>query len=152
MKTISFAKTEVILTIIAVALLTALMLESDASKGRVSSDIGCRVVRFMYDFESPAELVEKQNILQDFLVPEEFERLCADDPMRMVNAYYKFGYSASQVIIEDFADGWVMYRLINENIDPNQLWVFLYDLAEDGRLCNIREYTAEYYATGGEDW
>ena len=143
---------ELALTTLAITLLLSVVLVKTAQDGERKSDIGCRVVRLMYSFDSPAELVEGQVTLQELLTPSEFERLCIDDRLRAVNAYYKFGYSASRVEIVDFADGWVMYRLVNDNIDHYQLWLFMYDLNEDGLLCNIKEYKLLSMRSGGGSW
>ena len=103
-------------------------------------DIGVYTVRLMYEFDSPKEMVMNQSLLQDVLHPDEFERLKLDEPNRAVNAYYKFKFSSSHVVVEDSQDGFVLYRLVNDSIAPNIRWVFMYSVDDNGKLYDIHEY------------
>lgn len=121
-----------------VLLLVLVLLQSHILLGK--ADTGCQVVKLMYDFSTPRELVENQARLQSLLTEEEFERLCIDNDLRVVNAYYKFGYSESRVSILEHSEGYVLYQILNSFVDKNVLWVLQYDRTTDGRLTNIREY------------
>lgn len=135
-------RTYKLLSALAIAvMLNALLLVGSLTLGSSDTlDVGVYTVKLMYDFETPRELVQNQALLQEVLCSEEFERLQLDEPNRTVNAYYKFKYSKSQVIVEDSSPGFVLYRLLNDNIDYNTLWVFRYSVNSDGKLCDISEY------------
>lgn len=117
----------------------------------VSEDVnlGVRVVKWMYEFSTPAELASNQVYVRNALTEEEWERLQLDDTLRTVNAYYKFGYSRSKVHILSYGDGYVIYSIVNDNIDSSDWWVFQYDLTEEGLMDNIKEYHVCYVQNGG---
>lgn len=121
-----------------VLLLVLVLLQSQLLAGKL--DVGCQAVNLLYDFSTPRELVENQARLQGLLTEEEFERLTIDNDLRVVNAYYKFGYAESRVSILEYSEGYVLYQILNSSVDKNVLWVFQYDKTSDGRLTNIREY------------
>lgn len=121
-----------------VLLLVLVLLQSSILSRRV--DVGCQAVNLLYDFSTPRELVENQTRLQELLTEEEFERLTVDNDLRVVNAYYKFGYSESKVTVLEYSEGYVLYQILNSSVDKNVLWVFQYDKTPDGKLTNIREY------------
>ena len=131
-----------ILSVVAVILLvnTLIVLGIYAVGRSDKLDVGVYTVRLMYEFDSPKEMVMNQSLLQDVLHPDEFERLQLDEPNRAVNAYYKFQFSSSRVVVEDSQDGFVLYRLVNENIDPSTRWVFIYSVDDNGKLYDIHEY------------
>lgn len=126
-----------ILLIVSLSLLWVSVVSSSSQ-----ANIGVRVVRLMYDFKAPEDLVMGQSELKTLLVEEEFERLTVDNLYRAVNTYYKFGYTSSDVVIVDYSEGYVLYRLLNDNISSNTLWIFQYDVTRNGLLTNIREYEA----------
>jgi len=104
-------------------------------------DVGVRVVKLMYDFSSPRELAENQYEVEALLAPGEWERLKLDNTIRVTNTYQKFGYSTSHVRIVDYSEGCVIYRLVNDNIDPDTLWLFAYKVDESThRLYDVYEY------------
>lgn len=131
-----------ILSVVAVILLVnTLIVLGIYTAGRSDKlDIGVYTVRLMYEFDSPKEMVRNQSLLQEVLRSDEFERLQLDEPNRAVNAYYKFQFSSSRVVVEDSQDGFVLYRLVNENIDPDTRWVFIYSVDDNGKLYDIHEY------------
>ena len=107
-----------------------------------SFDPGVTCVKALYNFEAPADILTNQQFLKSILTEEEFERLKIDDTNRAINAYYKFQYSSSRVVVEDFGRGYVRYRLENDYIDPDTVWVFLYELTSEGKITNVREYSS----------
>ena len=121
--------------------LTTLLIVSHTLKSSEYDSVGVRVVKAMYEFDSPAELSANQSVVIDLLCQEEWERLRLDNERRAINAYFKFGYSKSEVRVVSYTNGYVLYSLVNENIDSEDLWVFMYDIDSDGKLCNIREYS-----------
>ena len=112
-------------------------------------DPGVRCVKLMYEFKTPYELQQNQVELSRYLTNAEYKRLNIDNELRVVNTYYKFQYSASKVQIVESGDGYVLYHIINDNVDPNDFWVFLYEQNENGKLTNIREY--RLLATGATE-
>lgn len=105
---------------------------------------GEQLVDAMYDFATPVELVEKQQTVQELLVPEEWERLRLDNSLRVVNTYFKFKYSASEVVPIWERNQCICYRLVNEHIGDWRRYLLLYDVDEDGKLYNIKEYELVY--------
>lgn len=120
------------------ASLTVLWLVSRATS--MDANPGVVAVRLMYQFDSPRELADNQAELMRMLTEDEFSRLTVDEELRAVNTYFKFGYASSRVEVVSYRQGYVLYCLHNENIDPETYWVFLYDVDKDGLLCNIQEY------------
>lgn len=104
------------------------------------TDRGLSCVSAMYDFETPRELVAKQEIVRSLLSEDEWERLKLDNPTRTVNAYYKFGYSASAVEVLWNTKNCVFYKLRNSSLDEGLRWIFLYETGADGRINRIKEY------------
>lgn len=101
---------------------------------------GSVLVDAMYDFATPAELVANQVVVQDMLVPEEWERLQLDNTLRVTNTYFKFKYSASEVVQKWERNQCICYQLLNEHIGDWRRYLLFYDVNEAGKLCNIREY------------
>lgn len=113
-------------------------------------DSGVQLVRVMYDFSTPVKLAEQQLVVKDLLVEEEWERLQLDNEARVVNTYWKFQYSSSKVHIVDYSNGYVLYTLENDYIQPEQLWMLRYEKDEaTGKLCNVREYKLTETMKGG---
>ena len=139
-----------VLAFLSAVMFFALLFVHLADRGAEDTDPGCILVKTMYEFQSPAELAANQLVLRDLVTEADYYQLCVDNELRTVNAYYKFGYSPSRVDIVEFARGFVLYRLENENIDRSDLWVLLYNVRGDGRLENVREYKLRNYFTGGE--
>lgn len=128
------------LGVLVLGCLVGLVFLQDMALRAGTEDIGVTVVKLMYQFETPQELMDNQSKLREYLVPDEFERLFVDNDLRVVNTYYKFRYSASSVAIVEHCEGYVLYRLRNDNISPSQYWVFQYSTAPDGRIENVKEY------------
>lgn len=113
-------------------------------------DSGVHLVRAMYNFSSPRELAENQLVVKDLLVDEEWQRLQLDDETRVTTTYWKFQYSSSKVHIVDYRQGYVIYTLENDYIQPGQYWVLRYEKDKDtGKLYNVREYKLVETAKGG---
>lgn len=111
-------------------------------------DYGVELVRAMYDFESPAELIANQQVVKSMLTEDEWERLQLDNTLRTVSAYFKFNYNYSRVTVVDSAPGYVMYKIYNESIPRATRWLLFYRRdADSGKLSNIREY--KVIADGG---
>ena len=125
--------------IVLVFLLTLLGISTQTETPAV--DVGVRCVKLLYEFDLPEDILDNQQLLMSVLTEEEFERLTVDNTNRAINAYYKFQYSPSHVVVDEYGPGYVRYRLENEYIDSDEVWVFLYELTEDGRITNVREYS-----------
>lgn len=131
-----------IIIVVLVCLLTCLLvlLCMQATSLGEAADPGVSCVRLMYEFETPNDIIRNQNSLQYLLTEDEFSRLTVDDELRAINSYFKFGYAASRIDIVEYSPGCVVYRIANENINYFDIWIFLYDQNEEGKLYNIREY------------
>lgn len=101
---------------------------------------GEELVGAMYDFATPAELVAKQQRVQELLVPEEWERLRLDNSLRVVNTYFKFKYSASEAVPVWEHNQCICYRLVNEHIGEWRRYLLLYNVNEEGQLYDVKEY------------
>ena len=103
-------------------------------------DFGVRLLKAMYQFDSPRDLISGQYEVKALLTPDEFERLCVDNETRAINSYYKFGYSSSRVNVLASSEGYALYTLLNDNIDASTLWVLEYTLTSDSRADAVKEY------------
>lgn len=101
---------------------------------------GMQLMDAMYSFETPAELVDKQQTVEELLVPEEWEKLRLDNSLRVVNTYFKFKYSASEAVPVWERNQCLCFRLVNEHIGNWRRYLLLYEVNKEGRLYNIREY------------
>lgn len=126
---------------IAILVFLLTLLGISAKTDTASADLGVYCVKLLYQFDLPEDILNNQQLLMSVLTEDEFERLTVDDDNRAINAYYKFQYSPSRVLVDDYGPGYVRYRLENEYIDANDVWVFLYELTEDGKITNVREYS-----------
>ena len=113
------------------------------------SNAGVQLVKAMYEFRTPEEMIDNQLIVQRMLVEDEWKRLTIDEPLRNVNAYRKFNYSASKVHILEAVDGFVTYQILNDYINADKLWVLEYSVDKSGKLYDIKEYQAVTATNGG---
>lgn len=108
---------------------------------RDTETLGVRLVKAMYEFSTPRELVSNQQVVKELLVPEEWERLRMDDDRRVVNAYFKFRYAPSEVIVCWERNGWVCYHLRNENIKESTHYLLKYAVDDaSGLIYDVAEY------------
>lgn len=112
------------------------------------TDPGIQAVRLLYSFETPEDLVKQLAQLEPMLTKDVAEQLTMDDS-RTVDVYYKFKYQRSSVKIEFVEGTTVYYRLINDNIDPDKLWVFDYELDADGKICKVEEFETKVCGIDG---
>lgn len=105
----------------------------------VSRNVGCQVVKLMYEFDDPLYLGPNYARLKEILSDSMWDKLNIDNDQRVVNSYYKFLNESSSVDFVFVRDGFIVYRLHNDNIAEGTLWVFCYDIV-DGKVDNIREY------------
>ena len=130
--------------VIGVASLAVMSLKLLAPVNPVAS----RTVKMMYGFTAPKEIPKQVLKAREFLADDAITSLDFDNPLRTVNAYYKFGYEASRVNIVFEGDGVIIYNLINPNIPETTKWVFRYDVDPSGKLTNIHEYRMVGARTG----
>lgn len=99
-----------------------------------------RVVHLLYEFDDPQDIPQRVLKAREFVDKDSWGAIDFDDPLRVVNAYYKFKAQRTRVQIVYSANDVVCYRLINQSINPDIIWVFRYELTKEGKLKNIREY------------
>ena len=102
--------------------------------------IGYRVVNLMYGWTTLEQLAYNNEQLSKIIAKEDFEHLNIDSEFRAINAYYKFKAEPAKIKVAYEREGLLLYYLTeNENIDPEQLWYFSYDI-KFGKVANIKEY------------
>lgn len=105
-----------------------------------AADPAERVVRLLYEFDEPQDIPGRVLKAREFVDEDSWGAIDFDDPLRVVNAYYKFQSHKTRVQVVYATEGVVCYRLINQSISPDIIWVFRYELTKEGKLRNIREY------------
>lgn len=114
-----------------------------------SVSLGRRVLYLMYSYDDLEEDIPRRyDILRTLVSEDDWKFINIDTTFRPINAYYKLKGDPTKVNIVYEEDGLLVYRLINEHVSKNSLWVMEYDI-DHGRLCNIREYSVPYYQDGG---
>ena len=104
-----------------------------------SDNLGVRIVRAMYQFNTLYDLSESYKGLKAVCEDDVWEQITPDNDSRVISAYYKFQSSSSKVNFVYVSDGVVVYTLLNEYIDPNRLFILYYEYSGD-KITSIREY------------
>lgn len=112
-------------------------------------DVGVRAVKLLYDFGTPRELQRNQEKLGTVFTQEVCDSLTINNTMRQVSGYQKFHYSESKVDIIQSGDGFVVYRLVNDEIEAEALWLFQYTVNGDGKIDSVKEYRVVHAQDGG---
>ena len=105
----------------------------------IVQDIGTYFVKMMYEFDDIEELPDRYKGIQKYIADSLWESLDFENESRVINTYYKFKASASQVYILSSSDGIVVYRLLNSALSAQNIWVFDYEVS-NGLLSDVKEY------------
>ena len=105
------------------------------------------VLRLLYEFDKPEDLESNMGVLLNYVTPDVLKDLEFTDS-RVINVYYKFKSKPSRVKILERYDGVIYYSIVNENIDPNDIFAFEYKMNNDGQLVYVNDYSVRVIAKG----
>ena len=103
-----------------------------------SSYPGYHLVKTMYEFSTPRELLDNQATMKSLVAPDVFEQVNLDNTLHTVNSYYKFGYQSSGVKVTDVSNTYVCYKITNVNVNKDASWLMIYTC--DGVVTSLNEY------------
>ena len=104
-----------------------------------SEEIGRRAVRLLYSFRSIQELDANVNELGKFCTPEVFMDLTIDNEERLLGTYLRFLNQPTDVVIEQATQNYVIYGLVNDYVDAEEMYVFFFHVDEHGVIDRVRE-------------
>lgn len=99
---------------------------------------GADAVRYLYEFNDPAEIERNTERLRDIVTPQVFDELTVDEEGRRLSTYLKFSGAPVTVDIVEETDDHVLYRIKNEYIDNGRLFLFMFRV-DSGKISKIRE-------------
>lgn len=101
--------------------------------------LGEEIVRLMYEFDEPIDLYKQYEILKNIVSEEVYSNISLNNVTRFSSAYYKFKGEQSNVNILDSKDGFVMYSIDCESIDPSRVFLLYYEY-DNNTITSMREY------------
>ena len=96
--------------------------------------IGIELVKALYDFKDVYQLDSNMVIVKELTTEPVFNDLTIDNEQRTLTTYLKFNNKPCTVHIIDNTDSYVMYRLENENISSDRIFVFFFKVDKDGKV------------------
>lgn len=106
----------------------------------VSNDqqVGERVLHALYDYEDLVAFSDNIEVLESLTTSEVFHRMTMDNADRILSVYLKFRGNTSKVNIVESGDGFIIYSLVSESIEPERLFLYTYEV-EGGLVSSINE-------------
>lgn len=117
---------------------------------------GKKAVMSLYNFNTVSELADNLDNLKSIMTEECYYNTTVLNASKSLNTYLKLKQKRTEVTILDSKPGYVLYKLTNENISPNRLFIFTYELNLFGKIDYVREfeaidfYTQNNYSTNGD--
>lgn len=117
---------------------------------------GKKAVMSLYNFKTVNELADNLENLKSIMTDECYYDTTVLNASKSLNTYLKLKQKRTEVTILDVKPGYVLYKLTNENISPNRLFIFTYELNLFGKIDYVREfeaidfYTQNNYSTNGD--
>ena len=100
--------------------------------------LGENAILAMYDYNNVEQLDAQMTVLRAMTTEEVFNQLSIDNKVRTLRVYYKFKQDSVHVNIIKSTDSYVLYSLINENIDEDRIFIFMFDTC-NGKISYARE-------------
>ena len=104
--------------------------------------IGEEAVKLLYDYGTIEQLDYQMSGLKEITTEEVFNQLTIDNEQRTLNTYLKFKQDSVTVEIVKSTNQYVMYHLHTNNVSEERLFVFFFNVNDNGLIDNVREVEA----------
>lgn len=111
--------------------------------------LGSHVVTVMYTFDDLEDLNRKYGRLETILDESLWNEFSLASDSRIISAYYRFQNSPTSVDIISDDGKVVVYRLINDYVDPSRVFICDYEVF-DNKVVSLREYEVKGLCWGTE--
>lgn len=98
-----------------------------------------KAVECLYQFNKVEDLNNKMKELEKITTSSVYNQLTVDNEERTLNTYLKFKGNPTSVKIQNVTDSYILYKLDNENIDKDRVFVFMYRINSHGKISYVRE-------------
>ena len=112
---------------------------SNRLKEQYRTAIGETAVKYLYNFNSVEQLAANMPNLQDITTEEVYNQLTIDNEGRTLNTYLKFKNDACTVDVIKSTSSYVLYNILNDNIDQDRIFIFTYHVNDSGKIDYARE-------------
>lgn len=112
-----------------------------------SKDIGEQVLYALYDYEDLIDFAENIEELETLTTTEVFNRMTMNNADRILMVYLKFMGNPSMVNIVESGEGYIIYSLVSESIEPERLFLFTYGVNPEGLVDRINEAELTTFVT-----
>lgn len=102
-------------------------------------EIGKQLVLALYDFYSPEQLNEQMRVVKLLTTEAVFNQLTIDNEERTLNTYLKFKNKPVTVNVIKNTEDYVLYSLSTESISGERVFLFMFNLDNDGKVNWVRE-------------
>lgn len=101
-------------------------------------ELGLRAVKYMYNFQTLAELDDNMDLLKGITTDEVYSQLTVDNTDRALNVYLKFKNKPVLVIPEEATSKYVIYKLQTESLSSDRKFAFFFEV-DNGKISKVRE-------------
>lgn len=101
--------------------------------------IGEDLVKALYDFKDAYQLDSNMVTVKELTTDAIFNDLTIDNEQRALTTYLKFNSGCSTVKVIKSTESYVMYSLVSESIAEDRIFVFFFDVDNDGKVCWFKE-------------
>lgn len=102
-------------------------------------EIGLSAVLALYDFRDAYQLDSNMVTLKNLVTEPVFNDLTIDNEQRTLTTYLKFENNPVTVNIIKNTDSYVLYSLNTEKISANRIFVFFFDVNNEGKISWYKE-------------
>lgn len=102
-------------------------------------DLGIQCVKALYEFSSGVELDKNMEIVKTICTDVVYSDLTIDNEERTLTTYLKFENKPVKVNIVKSTGDYIYYTLDTETIDESRLFIFNFNVNEDGLIDWVKE-------------
>lgn len=139
-ESVRMIKSIAFVTVCALALLITV---SATNMNKQKARIGEQAVKLMYQFIDLQQLQLNMIDLKSITTKPVFNQLTIDNEDRTLYTYMKFKGTTTSVDIKKATSTYVIYSIVNDNVDETRRFIFMFDCNHSGKISYVRE--AEIY-------
>lgn len=143
-ESIRIIKSIVFVTVCALALLITV---STANMNKQKAQIGEQAVKLMYQFVDLQQLQLNMIDLKSITTEPVFNQLTIDNEDRTLYTYMKFKGITTSVNIKKATSTYIIYSIVNDNVDETRRFVFMFDCNRSGKISYVREAEIHDFST-----
>lgn len=106
------------------------------------AQLGVQAVKYLYDFGTAEQLDYQMTGLKEITTDAVFNQLTIDNEERTLNTYLKFKNEPVSVDVLKSTSNYVIYSLTTTNISHDRLFVFFFEVNNEGLISSVREVEA----------